>query len=313
MTNYLIVDGNSLGHFANNGSKLSLGEFQIQAVYGFLRTLRNALAAHPGYWPMVLWDGIPWRHRMFPDYKAQRENANTKHEVAQLAMRDAYKRQRPMIQIGLRLLGVPQVSALNMEADDLAGLVVDRYAAQGRVVLFTGDKDWIQLVGKNVIWKDFANKRVITEKNFEEMTGAATPRQFVEIKALAGDGGDNIGGVGGIGEKGAIEFLKTYGSFNEFLNRVTLEKTIDINSLPKKFRALIEDESKAIIFDRNIRLMDLRTPHRPKPEGLNIDRGAPGIAGFRIFCDRLLFASITQELEEWLRVFPAYQQLNQTA
>lgn len=307
MPNYLLIDGNSLGHYANNSRPLTLGDMPVQAIYGFLRTLRATLGTHPTYQPVVLWDGMPWRHKMFPDYKGTRDKADTPHEVRMQEQRKAYQKQRPYIRTGLKLLGVPQVEALNMEADDLGAILADRYSQQGKVVLFTGDKDWIQLVGPKVVWRDFINDRTITHLNFEEMTGVADPRQFVEVKALAGDSGDNIAGVGGVGEKGAKEFVNKYGSFNSFLNMVTLEKTVNPKKLPKKFRDLIEDESKAIILDRNLQLMDLRTPKRPKPEGLYVERGHPSAAGFRTYCDRLLFQSISQNLDVWLSVFPAFK------
>jgi 5'-3' exonuclease len=285
----------------------------VQAIYNFLRNLRSAMGLYQMYQPVVLWDGASWRKTMFTEYKANRDKVETIHERRAAAAKDDYKRQMPLIKKGLQLLGVPQVFAINMEADDLGAILADRYSAQGRVVLWTGDKDWIQLVGPNVVWRDFANKRTITEKNFEEMTGVKTPRQFVEVKGLSGDSGDNIPGVGGIGEKGAKDFLNKYGSFNDFLNMVCIEKSVDYAKLPKKLKALVDDEQKAIDFDRNLKLMDLRTPERPAPINLSVDKGTPNQELFRVFCDRLLFSSITKDLDEWIRVFPQFQQMEVAA
>ncbi|MDE4297047.1 5'-3' exonuclease H3TH domain-containing protein [Phaeobacter gallaeciensis] len=307
MTNYFIIDGNSLGHFSQNGARLSLGDMPVQAVYNFLRNMRRAMALHANYQPVVLWDGASWRKMLLADYKANREKKETIAERKQAAAKDEYKRQIPLIKKALQLLGIPQVFAINMEADDLGAILADRYSVNGKVVLWTGDKDWIQLVGPNVVWRDFANKRVINHNNFEEMTGVKTPVQFVEVKALSGDAGDNIKGVGGLGEKGAKDFLAEFGSFQSFLERVTFDK-MDISKRPKKIRDLVEDEGKAITFQLNLKLMDLRTTARPAPINLTVDKGTPNVDLFRVFCDRLLFNSITQELDEWIRVFPAFQQ-----
>lgn len=304
--NYIIIDGNSLGHFANNGAKLTLGDMPIQAVYNFLRNLRQCMALHQNYTPICTWDGASWRKMLLTEYKENRDKIETVTERKQAARKDDYKRQIPYIKKALYLLGIPQVLAFNYEADDLGAILADRYSPNGKVVLYTGDKDWIQLVGPNVVWRDFANKRVINAANFEEMTGLKTSRQFVEVKALAGDTGDGVPGVGGLGEKGAIEFLNEFGSFTEFVNQVTFHG-LDISKRPKKIRDLIEDEAKAITFARNLDLVDLRTSERPAPINFTIEKGNPSKRLFEVFCDRLLFKSMTNDLDEWIRVFPAFQ------
>lgn len=319
---YLLVDGNSLGHLANNGSKLSLGDMPVQAIYGFLRGLRATLALYNGYTPIVTWDGASWRKVMFSDYKAIRDKADTPNEIALLEMKQLYKRQTPYIVKALKLLGVTQVRAFNMEADDIGAMLVDRFTAQGaKVVMLTGDKDWLQNVGPNCHWRDvkeqkpnkdgYIKPRVVKPENFEEYTGVKTIQQFVEVKALCGDTGDSVPGVGGVGEAGAIDFVNKYGSFDNFVNMAVFEKSIDMKKLHKKIRDLIEDEAKAITFSRNLKLVDLRTPHRPEMINLSVDKGEPSLERFRAFCELLCFKSITQELAEWLRAFPHFSELSQ--
>ncbi len=312
-TNYLIIDGNSLGHYSNNGAKLSVGSTEVQAIYYFLKNLQRVCGLYQHYRPVVLWDGASWRKRLLETYKDNRDRKETKNEILLAKAKDSYKLQVPHIKRALRLLGVPQVWSVNMEADDLAAILTDRYAKDGKVILYTGDKDWLQLVAPGVTWRDFANKRTVTPNNFEEMTGVKTPREFIEVKALCGDTGDNVPGVGGIGEKGAIDFIKAYGSFDAFVNMVVLEKSIDHSKLPKKLRDLIDDEKKALDFSRNLKLMDLRTPARPKPENLEVDLGTPSQASFAKFCEILLFQSILSQLDDWIRVFPPFKLMEEAA
>lgn len=306
MTDTLLIDANSVGNFCNNARPLSIGPQQVQAIYGFLRLLREKMGTLPGYKPMVLWDGASWRKSFYPDYKSGRDKSTTKQELAMQQAQQHYRSQKPFIQEALRTLGVPQIFAANMEADDLGAIMTDvmlKRSEKGRVVLLTGDKDWLQLVAPRVTWWDFANSRIVSTENFESFTGVPTPKAFIEAKALAGDAGDSVPGVGGIGMKGAVDFLTTYGSFSNFLNMVSLEKTIDITKLPNKIRALVEDESKAITFARNIALMDLRAPERPIPTGLTVDKGTPDRAAFADFCDRLLFRSIAEQIDTWTEPF----------
>lgn len=307
--NQIIIDGNSMGHFYNNGGKLSIGSLEVQAIYGFLRGFRQQMSYFQNYTPIVVWDGASWRKMLLDSYKEIRDRAETKNEIKMLKAKDAYKTQVPYIRKALRFLGVPQVYALNMEADDLGAILTDRCTAKGgKVMLLTGDKDWLQLVGDNVVWRDFINNRMVNKGNFAEMTGVDTPKQFVEVKALSGDQGDSVPGVGGIGEKGAIDFIKQYGSFADFTNQCIFEKSIDIASLPKKYRNLVEDENKAILFSRNIALMDLRTKQRPDAINLTVEKGEPDAEKFRRLCDLLLFKSITQEFDDWIRVFPHFRE-----
>lgn len=304
----LIIDGNGLGHFAQNGRKLSIGPMPVQAIYNFLRSMRANLDLYTGYEPLILWDGMSWRKRAFTQYKTSRDREETPNEKKLQQERSEYRQQVPHIQKAMRYLGVKQTVASNMEADDLACIIVDRFmkkSPDGRVVMLTRDKDWIQIVQPGVTWKEIDGSRRVTFENFKEETGVDTPAQFVEVKALAGDSGDTIPGVGGVGEKGAVDFINAYGSFRNFLNMVILEKIIDFNKLPKKLRALVEDEEKALIFDRNLSLMDLRHPARPAIEGLsNVTDGA-NLETFRRFCELLLFNSILSQFDDFVACFPA--------
>ena len=195
MKGFMLIDGNSLGHYYNNSKTLTIGSLQVQAVFGMLRGVRSLIATFPTLKPVVIWDGASWRKISFPTYKENRERSETENERKLLAARDEYKKQRPLIEGAFRLLGIPQVSAFNMEADDLGAIMTDRYVALGHsILLVTIDQDWLQLVGPKVSWKDVANKRLITASNFEEFTGVKDAKQFVELKAIVGDVGDNVPG-----------------------------------------------------------------------------------------------------------------------
>ena len=306
---FLIIDGNSLGHWAHNMKPLSVGNMQTQAIYGFLRALRAYVSKYSFATPIVLWDGMSWRKTAFPAYKENREKSDTKHEVAKLESNKKYHFQRPYIEKALSFLGVTQIKAQNMEADDLAAILTKLYVSQGhKVTLLSEDGDWLQLIQEGVAVERQRNKDRITTANFTEVTGCKTTAEFVQMKALMGDKGDNISGVGGVGDKRALEFLATYGSFNNFLNMVTLEKSVDITKLPKWQRDLIEDEAKAIVFDFNITLVDLNTTARPKPVNMHVYKGEPSAENFLKMCELLLFKSITDQFGLWSATFPALQQ-----
>ena len=55
--NYLFVDGNGLGYYHHESDKLSNGDMEVQAIFGFLKNVRryaSILRARP----VILWDGF---------------------------------------------------------------------------------------------------------------------------------------------------------------------------------------------------------------------------------------------------------------
>src|ERR1700752_684194 len=92
----ILVDGNSMGHANHNGSVLTVGGFQTQAIYGMLRTLRALRQGYTGdVGIQVLWDGKA-QHRLaiYPEYKGNRKPLDAK----QAAHKEAYSRQVPLIE-----------------------------------------------------------------------------------------------------------------------------------------------------------------------------------------------------------------------
>jgi 5'-3' exonuclease len=134
------------------------------------------------------------------------------------------------------------------------------------------------------------------------------------VKAIQGDVSDNVGGVGGIGEKGAIELINAYGSVTSFLNQVLVEKTVSYDSLPKKFKDLVDLQEKQEIFHRNMMLMDLNHPSVPKPTELVRNDGAFDPTAYEAFCREFLFKSMLTDLPGWMAPFnPNPEELQEAA
>jgi 5'-3' exonuclease len=314
MSRYLLIDGMNIAHAANNAKPLKVGDTQVQAIFHFVKIVRKLVAAYPTAKPAVLWDGASWRYMDFPEYKSARKKEDTATAIKAAEMKKVAESQIPAIKKAMQLIGMPQVRASNMEADDLAAIMGDRYAAKGdRVVLVSGDKDWVQLVNDRILWLDpIRDRKIMKPADMETAIDVKLDsfEQFVEMKCLAGDDGDSVPGVGGIGEKGAIQFLNLYGSTSNFSNML-IDKTLDPKKVLKKFRDFAESEEKQMTFQRNRKLMDLRTPLRPEPINLRVDAGEPDLERFRTFCNRLMFRSIASDLKSWLSVFPAFHHLQE--
>lgn len=295
--NISIIDGNSIGYAAHYGTTLTNGDMQTQAVFGTARTLIELRQSHPETTPLVVWDGrATWRFDACPTYKSNRHSDDPKKEEVRLA----YKKQVPFIRQMLKAMGVRQMLVTTHEADDLAAMIVAKKKPDDKIVLITGDRDWLQLVRPNVLWKDCRKGDIVGTFNFFEVTGYKTPEAFLDGKCLKGDSSDNISGVGGIGEKGAPEFLATYGSVRNFFGHVDAGTVVPTK---KALKHLASDEGREI-YERNYRVMQLLdvAPFDKKNLICN-DRTSKNRDEFVELCGKLGFASFLSDPDKILNLF----------
>jgi DNA polymerase-1 len=184
------------------------------AIFGFANTvLKIRREERPDHWALA-WDGPgpTWRHQRFPDYKAQRKPI-PEDLLAQLTP----------IETLAQALGLPVLEIPGMEADDVMATLAARGARDGlEVVLVTGDKDMLQVVGGPV--------RVLVPQAREayewlDADGVRAkwdvgPEHIRDVLALMGDATDNIPGVPGVGEKTAKELVRHFGSLDALYARL---------------------------------------------------------------------------------------------
>lgn len=303
----LLVDGNSIAHANHNATALTVGDFQTQAIFGFLKSIRLLMSKTVGAKEMiVLWDGkAQWRIDLHPGYKGNRAPMDAKQE----AHRAAFKRQTPFIEKAVSMLGVRQVRSPLLEADDLAGFYTRMFTERGmKVTLVSGDRDWIGLVDENTSWFDPIRDRWVTTDNFLEFTGFYTTDAFVQGKALQGDVSDNVDGLPGMGEKGAQLFLAQWKDVREFFRKVDAGEHAPAQRKDKKAKSLHPEQILAspegrALFERNVKLMDLRLSRTPAPGEVIVSKGNPDPQGFLHLCERLAFMSILRERHAYLREF----------
>jgi len=299
------IDANAIGYSAHSAkNKLSDGIRDTTAIFNSLNSMRHIIDKRSASRPVVLWDGRSWRHKAYSEYKANRDR-----DPKMAAERDSYKLARPHISRGLKFLGVTQAIAPNYEADDLAALLTRMTVkAGGKVMLITGDKDWLQILDKGVSWYDHVRKRTCTFEEFSDFTGCADREQFVSMKALAGDIGDNIKGVKGIGEGAARELFQAWGTVDNFLAEpldqveVCYKTTLGKN-FPKKLRDFHQTQELRDQYYHDLALVDLYGPSVPRPDRIVVTKSQIDVDGFYKFCGEFGFASIMRNMSDWLRPF----------
>ncbi len=213
--NFLLLDGNSLINRAFYGI---YGRHNLTAPDGFPT---GALFVFCNmYWRFI--DDLHPTHivaafdRKEPTFRHQ---AYTPYKATRKPMPDDLAVQIPVLKDILRSLGVCCLECPGFEADDILGSLAAWGSGYMPVNLVTGDKDSFQLANERVTILQPVTRSGKTD--IERYDPAAivgryqlSPGQIIDLKALMGDPSDNIPGVHGIGEKGAIELLRQYGTLD---------------------------------------------------------------------------------------------------
>lgn len=274
---FLVLDGNALLHRAWHAiPPLTTRDGRlVNAAYGFTNVVEKMLNIYKPAYMAVAWDlpGATFRHDAYASYKAQREKKA-----------DEFYEQIPMIQEILAAYGIPSLSVSGFEADDIIGTLAQMNADEGGIetLIVTGDRDALQLVNdttKVVFFiKGLSEVKIYDAAAVEEKFGV-TPAELIEVKALMGDSSDNLPGVAGIGEKGAVELIKKFGSVEGILASITrgevpdkyAKKFIGNEKNALKMRMLVEIVKNVPLKDFSRSQCALRAPDEARLRALFTD------------------------------------------
>jgi DNA polymerase-1 len=219
----VIIDGKSVfyrGYYAMPNLNTKDG-IPTGGVFGFATMALEVIRRLKPDYVAVAWDkpktNIRKRLEMYPEYKAGRKPAPA----------DFYE-QVPILHELLDAFGWPLYELDDYEADDIMGTLAVQAREQGiETLLITSDLDMLQLVNGNVhvyaLKTGLSNIELYSPTTFEAKYGIRV-NQFLDLKALMGDSSDNIPGVPGVGEKGALELLKQYETLDGVYENLDLIK-----------------------------------------------------------------------------------------
>lgn len=204
---FLIVDGNSIacrGAFVPPMMSTSFGR-ETGGTYRFFTMLDSAMKMVRATHVIIGWDVGKENFRTGIDetYKANRESKS-----------DTLYHQFNDIKDILDAIGIKHAGIAGYEADDILGTYAEITEAD-KTFIFTGDKDSFQLINDKVTVMfpktGTSDIKFYTRELFESEYEIKV-EQFAELKALMGDGGDNVKGIEKCGQKTGIKLLKEYGS-----------------------------------------------------------------------------------------------------
>ncbi|MFH1187399.1 MAG: DNA polymerase I [bacterium] len=251
----IIIDGNALLHRAFHAIPPTLttkdGQM-VNAVYGFTSILLKVFKdLKPGFWVLTFDKAGPtFRHKEYKEYKAQRKKQP----------QELYD-QLPICKKVAGVFKIPIYEKDGFEADDVIGTIAAQIKFNSdnlETIIVTGDLDTIQLVNdttKVFTLKKGINDTIIYDENTaKERFGGLAPNQLIDFKALRGDPSDNIPGVKGIGEKGAIDLL------TEFKNIENLYKNIDSEKIKDSVRIKLKEYKDDAFLSKRLATILLDVP-----------------------------------------------------
>ncbi|MEM6265058.1 MAG: DNA polymerase I [Bacteroidota bacterium] len=270
-------------HFAfiKNPRMTSKG-LNTSAIFGFTNTLMEIISKENPTYLGVAFDlsGPTFRHKQYPEYKAQREDQP-----------EDIRNIQPYVYKLLKILDIPALSCEGYEADDIIGTISAQVNEdEFEVYMVTPDKDYAQLVKPNVYLYQPKYRgggfNVLGEKEVEEKFGVP-PKMITDYLGLMGDASDNIPGVPKIGPKTAVDLITTYGTLENILEQVEAISKKSIKASLKEFG----DQGK---LSKELATIELNSPCDWSVEGLKI--GHMDLEAFMPLMKELEFRTVAQRI-----------------
>lgn len=270
------------------------------AVFGFCQIVLTTLQQlQPDYAAVSFDVGRTFRDELYAEYKANRGEAPAD-----------FHPQLERIKQVVDALNIPIYSVPGYEADDVIGTLSRQATSQGvNTYIVTGDSDTLQLVDEHVrvlLAVPYGKKQEAKEYDLAavvERYKGLRPTQLADLRGLKGDASDNIPGVKGIGETGAITLLNQFDTIEGIYAQ--------LEAVPNRYRKVLEGQQEAALFSKK-----LATIHCDVPVQLDLEQcrlsGYDRDAVITLF-QELQFGSLVRKLPPSDGTFAASSSTNASA
>jgi 5'-3' exonuclease len=238
-TKTLLVDGSYLlkrsFHGVKNGHS-SIGH--IGGLYGFLTKIRKFIKDLKVNKVVIVWDGENGgiaRHRIDHLYKSNRKDKSwyqpielTDEQIKfETEKEQSILFQRKRVQAYIEELFLRQIEVSEIEADDLIAEYCKRNHKKEEIILYTNDKDFLQLLEYDISIYLESIGNIVEAGNFF-MYFKFFYKNALTMKILCGDTSDVVKGIDGLQEATLLKY------FPELINshvtvRDICKKSIEIN------------------------------------------------------------------------------------
>lgn len=260
MKKIILIDGNNLmfrsyyATFYSGANMKNSKGLPTNALFSFVTMINKIIKEeNPEYIAVAFDIGKNFRKKEFSFYKEGRQKTP-----------DELKIQMPYARKILNAMGIKYLELEPYEADDIIGTLTKMILEDNEfdATIISSDKDLLQLINYETDVKLLKQSGFIryNEKTFKEEFGL-DPINIIDLKALMGDSSDNIPGVKGIGEKGALKLLREYKTIENLYDNIdkikgsTYDKLVTYKNdafMSKKIATIYQD------VPLNINLNDLK-------------------------------------------------------
>lgn len=197
--------------------------------------------------------GSDYRKSIYPEYKYNRkikQDAQTDQERKEFE--EFFKSFEAALVYVAENSDYLSIRYPGVEADDTIAYICSKFKKLGKkhIWIVSSDRDLNLLVDDNVSQFSYVTRKEFTVDNWEEHYDFSRD-DYISVKCLMGDSGDNVPGVPGIGPKRALQLVQEYGSTYDII------ASLPISSKYKYISALNTFGAENLML--NYKLMDLVT------------------------------------------------------
>jgi len=220
----------------------------------YLRTIESLKKSYKAKWVVIAADqgSSSYRKTIYPEYKQNRKDKFAEQTDAERAAFELFFEDYQASLDHIRATtSYPVIQFKQTEADDIAAYIasIHHLLPIDHIWMISSDKDWDLLVGDKVSRFSYVTRKEVTANNWH--THYDFPHEdYISIKCLMGDSGDNVLGVEGIGPKRAQQLVSEYGSALDIVAELPIESKL------KYIKTLNQSGNKILL---NYQLMDLVT------------------------------------------------------
>ncbi len=205
--NLLVVDGLNLAFRYKHSKAMDFAE-------DYYRTVKSLQKSYKAKKLVIVSDkgSSSYRKEIYPEYKQNRKDkydtqSDEDKQEFLMFFEDFEKTLQYCIDQGIEVLRYQGV-----EADDLAGYITKVFRNRfNQIWMASSDRDWDLLLKPNVHRFSYVTRKEYMLMNWDEHYDFSHD-DYLSIKCIMGDAGDNIKGIEGIGPKRAQQLVETWGS-----------------------------------------------------------------------------------------------------
>ncbi len=271
------------------------------AIFGFFNTFLDVANKEKPTHLAIAFDSSAktFRHDEFPAYKATRES--TPEDI---------KTSIPYIKKIIEALEIPIFEVPGFEADDVIGTLAKIFSQKNYTVyMMTSDKDYCQLVDKNIyIYKpgrSGSDVEILGIPEVQQKFEVQTPSQVIDVLGLWGDASDNIPGAPGIGEKTAKKLIKEFGSIESLLQQT--------DKLQGKVKESLIQHREQVLLSKKLVTINTSVPLKIVEDELVLT--PPNVEKLTPIFEELEFKTMLRRFYDWRNSFsqPVFQEETNTA